>query len=69
MPNSPKKSGNRKLGRNKAKCLRYRNSQTREKNKCNRVLQSSGWDALAAYSQAHGLTRYAEKRFSEWSKE
>jgi len=53
---APKASkSNRKLGRNEAKCKRYRSEQRREKHKIKRVLQSNGAEAARAYAEERGL--------------
>ncbi len=53
--------GNKKIGRNNAKCQRYRAMGTREKNKLRRVLRSSGEVAALEYAREHNLTAYLKK--------
>jgi hypothetical protein len=62
-PEKPEKGGNskgkgkgRKLGRNKTKCLQYRNLHKREKNKIKRVLQSNGITFAKTWASEHGVT-------------
>jgi hypothetical protein len=45
-----KSGGDRKHGRNDAKCNSYRVEKTREKNKLKRVLKSSGIEAATKYA-------------------
>ena len=56
-----KSGGQRKWGRDIAKCQRYRLAMTREKNKLKRVLQSSGKKEARKYASNKGLITYFEK--------
>ena len=56
------KAGNRKLGRDKVKCAKYRNDNTRAKNKTVRVAKSSGYGAALEYADRHGISQWAQKR-------
>ena len=54
MPNQQAKSGgNKKIGRNLAKCKRYRTRDTRYKHKLARIQRSNGPAAANAYKLAH----------------
>jgi len=54
---------NRKYGRNKAKCERYRREHRRERNKLRRILQSNGEAAARAYAeQQHAEYKYLPAR-------
>jgi hypothetical protein len=54
MPGSQAKSGgNKKHGRNLAKCARYRERDRRFKNKMRRILRSNGPAAANKYKLAH----------------
>ena len=56
-----KSGGQRKCGRDAAKCQRYKLAMTREKNKLKRVLQSSGKKEARKYASNNGLITYFEK--------
>jgi hypothetical protein len=54
MPGSQAKSGGaKKYGRNKIKCQRYRDRDTRFRNKMKRILRSNGPAAAQRYKIAH----------------
>jgi len=56
-----KSGGQRKWGRDAAKCQRYKLAMTREKNKLKRVLQSSGKKEARTYAKNNGVLAYFEK--------
>lgn len=51
-------TGSKKAGRNKAKCLAYRNMHTREKNKIRHILKSNGFAAAEEYAKKYNMTGY-----------
>jgi hypothetical protein len=53
--------GERKHGRNKVKCERYRMLKVREKNKVKRVLRSEGMEAALAYGKKYGVKVFGVK--------
>ena len=53
-------TGSKKAGRNVAKCKRYKDLKTREKNKVKRVLKSSGKFAAEQYALEHGIPTWAK---------
>ncbi|MBT7009103.1 hypothetical protein HN960_01540 [Candidatus Peregrinibacteria bacterium] len=63
MPQKQKSSsgGNKKHGRNKDKCTRYRNMHTREKNKVRRVLRSSGLEEAKRWAKENNVSVYLRK--------
>lgn len=66
-PQQQRKSGGmRKYGRNEAKCRRYKEHQTREKNKVKRVLCSNGTEAARLWAIGNGVVttfnRLVERR-------
>ncbi len=69
MPNVEKgkkgKGGKRKLGRDKAKCERYRLSKRREKAKVKRVLISSGLNAAKQYALDNNVSAHLQKLLAE----
>jgi hypothetical protein len=50
--------GNRKWGRNDAKCKAYKTSHRLEQHKVKRVLQSSGIEAARIYADKKNITSY-----------
>ena len=46
---------NRKYGRNKVKCERYRRQKIREKNKIKRIIQSNGLEYAIAWAKKNGV--------------
>lgn len=53
--------GNKKHGRNSAKCTSYRAMHTREKNKVKRVLKASGVDEAKRWASENGVSKYLRK--------
>jgi hypothetical protein len=53
MASQAKSGGNKKHGRNKAKCQRYRDHDRRFKSKMKRILRSNGPAAARKYRLAH----------------
>lgn len=53
-----KRGGNRKIGRNKEKCAKYRALHVREKHKLKRVLRSSMMAEAKRYAALHNLSGY-----------
>ena len=51
-------AGSKKFGRNMAKCKRYRDHQTREKNKIKKVLQSNGMEYAIEWAKKNGASAY-----------
>lgn len=49
------KGGNKKAGRDKAKCLRYAQHKTLEKYKLKHMLKSNRFADVKAYALEHGL--------------
>jgi len=58
-----KSGGNRKIGRNAAKCMKYRTRHTKEKNKNRRCLKSNG----KPYSVVWAESRKANGLSANWS--
>ena len=54
-------AGTRKHGRDLAKCKRYRDHQTREKNKIKKILQSNGVDYAAEWAKKYGAIALLNK--------
>lgn len=50
-----KSGGARKIGRDRFKCERYRNANTRERNKLKRIRQSNGIEAARQYAKDQHL--------------
>ena len=54
-------SGTKKHGRDLAKCKKYRDHQTAERNKLKRVLQSNGYEYAMEWAKNNGVIAYLNK--------
>jgi len=54
-------AGTKKHGRDKAKCQKYRDHQTAERNKLKRVLQSNGYTYAQEWAKKNGVIAYLNK--------
>ena len=59
-------AGSKKFGRNLAKCKKYRDHQTGERNKLKRVLQSNGYDYAMEWAKSNGVIAYLNKMVQPW---
>lgn len=59
--NKGKSGGQRKWGRDIAKCARYKLAMKREKHKLKHVLQSNGKSEARKYAIKNGVMSYYEK--------
>ena len=58
-------AGTKKHGRDLAKCKKYRDHQTCERNKLKRVLQSNGYDFAIEWAKTNGVIAYLNKMVSK----
>jgi len=54
-------AGSKRFGRDAAKCKKYRDHQTAERNKLKRVLQSNGYDYAMEWAKNNGVIAYLNK--------
>ena len=55
MANSTGGAGSKKHGRDKAKCLAYRQHNQREKNKIKRIIKSNGLDYATEWAKKYSV--------------
>ena len=54
-------AGTKKHGRDLAKCKKYRDHQTRERNKIKKILQSNGYDYALEWAKSNNAVAFLNK--------